>query len=79
MAIEEMARGKLADRPTKALIGDLVMSGILMDKNPAMYAETMPTVRGWILDELRRRDEDAYWAWVEGCGEDQDAYRFFKC
>ena len=39
----------------------------------------MPTVRGWIMDELEARDPEAFDAWLESetC-EDEDLYKYFK-
>ena len=33
-------------------------------------------VRGWIMDELERRDEEAFWRWIEE-GYSESPRRFF--
>jgi len=77
MTAAEKARVFLAARDTRDLIHDLEMSGIMFDSNPAKF-EHMPTVRGWILDELERRNPEAFNAWLEqDYPEDLDLLKFF--
>ena len=58
-----------------------------MSKVPAMAARMLAgrSVRALIndlieiMDELERRDEHAYWEWVENGDNDNDLFRFFDC
>ena len=78
MTTAEKVAMHLASRSTRDLIHDLDMSGIMMDACPEKYAEHMPTVRGWIMDELKRRDPEGYDAWIsqEDCPEDLGLLKF---
>lgn len=62
---EMTARNRLASRTLDQLLLDWELTEAL-----PMTPE-LPTVRGWIMDELRRRDPDAYDAWIED--EDPEA------
>ena len=67
----DKAREMLQGRTTTRLILDFCATGTMDDPN-------IPTVRGWIMDELERRNPDAFNAWLdsEPC-EDRDLFRFF--
>ena len=62
---EMKARNLLASRTLDQLLLDWELTEDL-----PMTPE-LPTVRGWIMEEFRRRDEEAYEAWSED--EDLDA------
>lgn len=62
---EIKARARLANRTTEQLILDWELTDAL-----PMTPE-LPTVRGWLMDEFKRRDAEAYEAWSED--EDLDA------
>lgn len=68
----EKAREMLEGRSTIRLILDFCMTGSMDDPN-------IPTVRGWIMDELERRNPDAFAAWIdqEPLSEDRDLFRYF--
>ena len=70
--VPAMAARMLAGRSVRALINDLIETN--KSNSPEIY-----TVRGWIMDELERRDEHAYWEWVENGDNDNDLFRFFDC
>jgi len=40
-----------------------------------VYSAEMSDVRGWIMDELERRNPDAFDAWIESC--EDSPRRFF--
>ena len=62
---EMTARSRLASRTTEQLILDWELTEAL-----PMTPE-LPTVRGWIMDEFKRRNPAAYDAWCDD--EDLDA------
>ena len=61
----------IKERTTAQLIETFIMTGRVNN-------EYIPTVRGWIMDELERRDPEAFSAWLdsETC-EDADLYKYF--
>jgi hypothetical protein len=78
MTTAEKVAAHMATRTTKELIGDLVMSGIMLEADPKLY-DRMPTVRGWIMDELKRRDPAAYDAWLDSETDDDGLFRYYHC
>lgn len=56
---------------TKQLIEIFVLTG-------QEDAEDIPTVRGWIMDELKARNPEAFDKWLEDFNEDEDLYKYFK-
>ena len=76
----EKAAILLASRSTRDLIHDLELSGIMYDANPAKWQD-ITTVRGWIMDELERRDPEGYAAWIDqdDCPDDIDLLKFVRC
>lgn len=64
---------KLQELTTSQLIEAFVMTGKNNDSN-------IPTVRGWIMDELERRNAEAFNAWLDSddC-EDEDLKKYFNC
>ena len=69
MAHENAARAIIAIRKTSDLIADFELTNSL-DNSPQLF-----TVRGWIMDELERRDHKAYSAWVES--DDDSPRKYF--
>lgn len=67
MDVKTKVAALLRGRPTKALIDDLVATNRVNDVN-------IPMVRGWLLDELERRDPEAFSAWIDGDAEDDGLY-----
>ena len=68
---------RLQTRTTRHLIEQLILSGKMIDAgtDPEMY-----TVRGWLLDELERRDPEAMDAFLESDDfEDEALYNYFTC
>ena len=70
MAPAEKAAQMLKNRPLKSLISEFIMTGVMNDPH-------IPTVRGWYMDELERRNPEAYDAWLEGPARDEDLYKYF--
>ena len=44
----------------------------------AAYTPELPVVRGWLMDELQRRDPEAYDAWTEDEDFNASPRSFFK-
>lgn len=57
---------------TKKLIETFIETGKINDEN-------IPTVRGWLMDELEARNPEAFDAWMdsEDC-EDEDLLKYYK-
>lgn len=61
----------LRQRTTAQLVEDFIFTGIMTDPH-------IPTVRGWIMDELERRNPEAYKHWLSlDCPEDIDLRECF--
>ena len=68
---------RLATRTTRHIIEQLILSSKMIDAgtDPEIY-----TVRGWLLDELERRDPEAMDAFLDGDDyEDEALYNYFTC
>lgn len=46
-------------RTTRQLVQDFLVT------TSKPFTLELATVRGWIMDELERRNPDAYWAWLD--------------
>lgn len=69
--ITSKARAIIKARTTDQLIYDFILTGTIHDAN-------IPTVRGWIMDELEARDPDAFTAWMDkDDATDADLFLFF--
>lgn len=68
--IEQQAREKVAGRTLEQLIGDFEYTEEVRRSN-ALF-----TVRGWILDELERRDGEAFERWLDE-GYSESPRKFF--
>lgn len=63
----------------KALMASRSMEDLVKDfeVTEAMQISCeLAEVRGWIMDELERRDEEAFWRWIEE-GYSESPRRFF--
>ena len=69
-AAETTARAIIHKRTTAALVADFMETTHNNDRR-------IPTVRGWIMDELESRDPAAFEAWLDGPAHDEDLPRFF--
>ena len=72
-AIHEKAASMMARQSTK----NLLIQWALTEAMP--MSEELPIVRGWIADELKRRDPDAYGAWLEYDDPDAQPDKYFAC
>lgn len=58
MTPTEKAKSLLQQRTTQDLISDFILTGQMTGNN-------IPTVRGWIMDELEARNCSAFSAWLD--------------
>lgn len=68
--VPEKAQKMLRERSTRNLITDFLLTNYKSD--PEIY-----TVRGWIMDELERRNPEAYSTWLDLWAPDEDLYELF--
>lgn len=68
---EKKARDLLASRTTKDLVEQFELTSKIKTNG---YNAEIPTVRGWIMDELEKRDADAFDKWIDS---DCDSPRSF--
>lgn len=76
------ALAKLQGRKTKDLIKDFILTGIMIDtahKTRKPYDPNLTTVRGWLMDEIERRNPDAYEAWLDSDSDDDGLLAYFHC
>lgn len=71
-AAEMKAHRLVAARTTAQLLNDWDMT------EAAPMTEELPIVRGWIMDELRARDAEAYDAWMDDEDIDASPRIYFK-
>ena len=64
MNLQQQAEAKVTAQPTSRLIDAFEMT----DAAPTTAAIVM--VRGWIMDELERRDSQAFERWIDDCEVD---------
>lgn len=61
----------LSRTSTKQLITIFILTGRIEDPD-------IPMVRGWIMDELEKRDPEAFDSWIgQDEPEDEDLMKFF--
>jgi hypothetical protein len=66
---------RLQTRTTRHLIEQFILTGKMIDAgtDPEIY-----TVRGWIMDELERRDPEAFDAWLDSDEDDDGLPKYFN-
>lgn len=67
----EKVKALMASRSLADLIGDFEAT-----EGAKKMTVELSTVRGWIMDELERRDEEAFWRWIDE-GYSESPRRFF--
>ena len=72
MTPSEKAALILKNRDTENLIDDFIFTNKI--SSPDIY-----TVRGWIMDELERRNPEAFAAWIDKDATDESLHYFFNC
>lgn len=71
MTAEQKAIKLIASRTTEQLIQTWELTSIANDEN-------IPTVRGWIMNELEKRDPEGYNAWLESDADDMELSKYIK-
>ena len=64
---EEKARGMISQAITARLV-------FLFELTEKIRDESIPIVRGWIMDELSARNADAFEAWIDSGDESPRKY-----
>ena len=73
---------KLKARKTRDLIRDFILTGKIMDvahETGKTYDPNLTTVRGWLMDEIERRNPEAYEAWLDSDTDDDGLLAYFHC
>ena len=73
------AIAKMANRKTVDLIRDVIMTGKIIDTLRKNVDSNMFTVRGWLLDEIERRDPEGYDTWIESDLDDDGLLKYIHC
>ena len=68
--IQSRARLAIASRTTLSLCELMILTNASNDPE-------IPTVRGWIMDELEHRDPEAFSLWLDGTAEDSDLFVYY--
>lgn len=67
MTATEKAKILIQGRSTENLIADFELTDVINDEN-------IPTVRGWIMDELEKRNPEAFDKWIDSLDESPRKY-----
>lgn len=62
---------------TRQLIDTFILTGRQIDAGA--HDSNLYTVRGWLMDELERRDPGAMDAWVDSDEDDDGLLNYFTC
>lgn len=73
------ALDKLGARATKDLIRDVITTSWMIDTLKKAVDPNIFTVRGWLLDEIERRDPEGYDAWIDSDADDDGLYQYIHC
>ena len=60
-SLEKMSTGKLVE---------------LFSLTTNMSDENIPTVRGWLMDEIEKRNPEGFERWLDGSAEDADLAKY---
>ena len=67
---------RLQKRTTEHLINQFIETGKMIDAGHP--DSNIYEIRGWLMDELERRNPDAFDAWLDDdLSEDSDLFKFF--
>lgn len=74
----DMNKYETATTPEQITTASLeTLVGLWEQTNAAPFSLDLATVRGWLMDELERRDPDGFNAWLEqDTPEDSDLWQF---
>lgn len=68
MCKQEMrARELIAGRSTKDIVEQFELTEVINDRH-------IPTVRGWLMDELMKRDPEAFEKWMDSWDDSPRKY-----
>ena len=70
---------KMAGRATTDLIHDVILTGKMIDSLKKKVDPNMFTVRGWLLDEIERRDPEGYDSWIDSNKDDDGLLEYIHC
>ena len=73
---------KLQGRRTKDLIRDFILTGTMIDAAYLAHRpcdQNLPTVRGWLMDEIERRDPKGFERWMDSDLDDDGLLKFIRC
>lgn len=79
-AITSKAAAQLQSMTTRQLIETFIVSGVQIEAGHP--DSNLYTVRGWLMDELERRDPEAMDAWLESDESLEDEatlFNYFTC
>lgn len=62
---EQKARELISKQPLEELLTQWELTSIINDEN-------IPTVRGWLMNELEKRNPEAFNKWLDSDAEDAD-------
>jgi len=62
---EKNAREKISKLTLNELLTQWELTSVINDEN-------IPTVRGWLMDELEKRNPDAFDKWLDEDAEDEN-------
>lgn len=62
---EQKARELISKQPLEELLTQWELTSIINDEN-------IPTVRGWLMDELEKRNPEAFDKWLDSDAEDTE-------
>lgn len=68
---EKKARDLLASRTTEDLVKQFELTSKITTK---VYTAEIPIVRGWIMDELEKRDAKAFDKWIDSLHDSPRAF-----
>lgn len=75
----ETAAKKIQSKTTSEVIATFILSGKMIEAGHP--DSNLYTVRGWLMDELERRDPEAFdrWLSVDGFPTDESLYNYYPC
>ena len=66
---EQKARELISKQTTEELLAQWELTNIVNDEN-------IPTVRGWLMDELEKRNPEAFEKWLDDYAEDDELRKY---
>ena len=66
---EQKARELISKQTTEELLTQWELTNVVNDEN-------IPTVRGWLMDELEKRNPEAFNKWLDDYAEDDELRKY---